>query len=228
MNMKHIKAIAANLCMGIAAFGLSTVSAQATLLSVPDSEGAFAGAGAVTFDDVNNVEWLDLTFSTSRSFNDVSGQFGSGGDFEGWRHATGAELTTLFASGGFSPLPFSGSTTPQMGDLIDQLGRTHGVSAVYGIPDWDIRAVGLYDDQVPGGSVGLAFLRTFLYQGSMSDGDGATINLAASPDLLDAATGNWLMRSTVPIPEPSSLVLLGSGVVFLGAGRRHKRVPRTS
>jgi hypothetical protein len=226
MNMNHIKSIAASLCMGIAAFGLSTVSAQATLLSVPDSEGAFAGAGAVTFDDVNNVEWLDLTFSTSRSFNDVSGQFGSGGDFEGWRHATGAELTTLFAAGGFSPLPFSGSTTQQMGDLIDQLGRTHGLSSVWGIPDWNIRAVGLYDDQLSGGSVGLASLRTFLSDSGMSNGDVATINLGASPDSPTAA--NWLMRSTVPIPEPSSLVLLGSGVIFLGASRRHKRVPRTS
>ena len=80
--------------MCIAAAMFSTHSAQATLLSVDDSTGAFGmpGSGAVTFDDATNLEWLDLTESIDRSFNDVSTHFGSGGDYEGWRHATTAEI----------------------------------------------------------------------------------------------------------------------------------------
>ncbi len=53
-------------------------------------DDAVFGAGSITIDTDTGLEWLDWTESTNRSYNDVSGQFGAGGDFEGWRHATRA------------------------------------------------------------------------------------------------------------------------------------------
>jgi hypothetical protein len=43
-----------------------------------------------------------LSASYNKSFNDVSSQFGPGGDFAGWRYTTSAELTTFFLDFGIT------------------------------------------------------------------------------------------------------------------------------
>jgi uncharacterized protein YjbI with pentapeptide repeats len=58
------------------------------------------GAGSITLDLATGLEWLDLGFSINRSFDDVSANFGPGGDFEGFRYATAAELITLYMNAG--------------------------------------------------------------------------------------------------------------------------------
>lgn len=69
--------------------------ANATLIKIDD---AIWGEGSIIRDTKTGLEWLVLTFSTGRSYNDVSSQFGEGGDFSGWRHATFAEIVGVFNS----------------------------------------------------------------------------------------------------------------------------------
>jgi hypothetical protein len=48
-----------------------------------------------TTDSISGLDWLDVTASTNRSYNDISSQFGTGKDFYGWRYATGVEFNAL-------------------------------------------------------------------------------------------------------------------------------------
>ncbi len=58
------------------------------------------GDGSITYDTATGFEWLDLTESLNKSFNDVSAQLGPGGAYEGFRHATKDEVLNLFNGNG--------------------------------------------------------------------------------------------------------------------------------
>lgn len=67
-----------------------------------------------------HLAWLDVTFTTDMSFNDVSAQLGAGGTHEGWRYATGDEFNTLVSH--YTGEPISGYTKVyQEVDKIDGL-----------------------------------------------------------------------------------------------------------
>lgn len=73
--------------------------AQAQLVEIDDpSLPASPDGFNLTFDASTGLEWLDLTVTEGRSFDDIVGndgtdELGPGGDFEGFRHATGSEVT---------------------------------------------------------------------------------------------------------------------------------------
>jgi len=85
------------LLFSLALYGLSTLTVNAALID----------GGSVTRDDESGLEWLDLTLSTNRSYNDVSGEFGIGGDYEGWRYASTTEIGLFFTHAG-GTVPFTG------------------------------------------------------------------------------------------------------------------------
>ena len=214
--MGTIKSLTAGLYLAVASIALSATSAQAVLMD----------NGMITLDTDTNLERLDLTESTNRSYNDVAGQFGMGGDFAAWRHATAAELTTLFTNGGFPPPHFNSPATPQMLALINLLGVT--LVTPGSISGQLTATVGFYNDDADGPHPGLIGLA------SLSHNDRTALLFAedhdiaeASPDAVSPANpsqifGHWLVR-TVPIPEPSALILFGSSVVLLGAMRRRRK-----
>jgi hypothetical protein len=85
-------------------------------------------AGPITYDPNTTLWWLDLSLSTNRSYNDVSSQFGVGGDFDGFRYATGQEVSILFTDAGISGQFFNASIIGNQADasavttLINLLG----------------------------------------------------------------------------------------------------------
>ncbi len=58
------------------------------------------GVDTITLDLATGLRWLDVTLSTAYSHNGVILEFGAGGEFEGYRLATGAEVKTLWANAG--------------------------------------------------------------------------------------------------------------------------------
>ena len=58
------------------------------------------GPGTITHDTDTGIDWLDLTLTTSRSVNDITDQLVPGGEFEGFRYATTADITTLWTHAG--------------------------------------------------------------------------------------------------------------------------------
>ena len=60
------------------------------------SNAAIIDNNTFTTDTESGLDWLDVTFTVDRSYNDVSSQVGGSGDFEGWRYASRQEFDTLW------------------------------------------------------------------------------------------------------------------------------------
>lgn len=73
----------------------STLFIIFTLLLLNPAHAVIIDNGHFTTDSQSGLDWLDVTESFQRSYDDVSSQFGAGGDFEGWRYATLNELIIL-------------------------------------------------------------------------------------------------------------------------------------
>ena len=56
---------------------------------------ALVDNGNVTRDTATQLDWLDLNLTAGRSYLDVSSQLAAGGEFEGWRFASGDEVEAL-------------------------------------------------------------------------------------------------------------------------------------
>jgi len=176
--------------------------------------------GVTTIDNASGLEWLDLTQTQNRSYADVASGFGSGGEFEGWRHATISELITLQTNAGFAPPYDLQPVTAAFTNLIDLLGRTQDGTGFDNVLD-GIGAIGWYDDS--GSPTGTSHLRFFELDNGVSI---FAQVLAQTPDSRSTTefnidTGNWLVRAAVP--EPATIVIFGLSVVGLGYARR-KRV----
>lgn len=86
---------AACACLTVVSF-----SANAAIVSV---DWQAAGDDLITRDTVSGIEWLDLTVTSNRSYNDISSKLGSGQEFDGWRYATLSEITDFFETFGVHP-----------------------------------------------------------------------------------------------------------------------------
>lgn len=223
--MGKINSVAAGFCLAFASLGLT---------AAPASAGMLIDNGMTTIDTYQNLEWLDLTESLNLSYNYVESQFGTGGAFEGWRHATGDEVALLFSNAGF-PAPYSSSpASTAMSDLIAMLGVTYE-NPTYAVSGSYRAAGGYYNDTTspPPASqsrVGYAFLgiddRVFDVTPppvSVYDYNYASIE----PDQLSPSSsydtdGNWLVHEYVAVPEPMALALLATGMVPIGLARRRR------
>ena len=86
--------------LGLLIYILACAGARAELQS-RDSE---YGPGTITRDTVGGLDWLDLPLTTNRSVDDITAQLGVGGEFEGFRYATTAEITALWTEAGITSI----------------------------------------------------------------------------------------------------------------------------
>ena len=88
--------------------GLPSSTASADLVPVTDPQSP-GGLDNVTRDTNTDLEWLDWTASTDRSYDDVSDLTDSGETYQGWRHATREEVKVaavmVAATSPAQPLP---------------------------------------------------------------------------------------------------------------------------
>ncbi len=114
-----------NLAALVAAIALQLTGASAAQGVLVEEDLFGTGDGLLTLDTDTGFRWLDLTESTNRSVNDVSSQFGVGGDFEGFRYATIAEAATLYANAGIpNPYLFTEANVPGVTSLLALMGET--------------------------------------------------------------------------------------------------------
>ncbi len=157
------------------------------------------GAGSLTIDTDTNLAWLDLTFTDGKSFDDVSSQFGAGGDFEGFRYATENEVLTFFEHAGIPNVP---GTSSENFDPISAL------YTLVGTTDTDL-ALGLTATpaNVAGNQV------TVFAQ--LSGINGVIESSLASHGGVNFASGSWLVKPAGTVVNVDQFVVMKNGTVFL-------------
>jgi len=84
-----------------------------------------AGDKLISRDPVTGLEWLDVTYTANRSFDDISGEFGWRGEFKGWRYATEEELIEFFDAFGGDSSFYNGEEHHNHG-LFNKVARAWG------------------------------------------------------------------------------------------------------
>ena len=81
--------------------------------------------GDFTTDTSSGLDWLDLTVTVNRSYNDITSKLGAGQEFEGWRYATGAEIESFWNA-------FGGNENYYTGVSSQNNGLFSNVAALWG------------------------------------------------------------------------------------------------
>ena len=176
----------------------SPISAQ-----VIEVDSAIFGPGTLTRDTVQGLDFLDLEDTLGRSFQDVSSQLGSGGEFEGFRYATFDEIESLVSNYNSPATP---PGTPRLTALLDVATNLFGSDFSTGLsadlgPDGGIQIVSIIENTSPSAN--------------------QTIEVAV--DRVSPTTGSFLVASSSAVPEPNSVSLCA--VLFMGVLARRKKQP---
>jgi hypothetical protein len=187
-------------------------------LALPSSPDGFN----LTQDDVTGLEWLDLTVTAGRTWDDIVGNDGTdelapGGDFEGFRYGTFIEVTgwsaspqidSLFLNFGFtSTFGFIGGY-PLVRDFMSHLGCFTNCGT-YGFVQ------GIFEDNNDPLVLWYAHIEAFPSQGfnfgSLTVATSGPFTSRPVNGSLDT-TGHFLVRA---VPEPGAPLLLAAGLVML-------------
>mgnify|MGYP003666827687 FL=1 len=102
-----------------------------TVMSMPvfNVQSAIIDYDTYFSDTETGLNWLDVTATVNRSYNDIASQFDAGGEFDGWRYATKSEFTALLSNWtGVSPndsgRTMTTGTTPSVDGLVELFGST--------------------------------------------------------------------------------------------------------
>lgn len=192
------------------ALGAISSGSNAALLSV---DWQSPGDNLLTQDTVSGLQWLDLTVTYGLTHDFVSGQLGAGGQFEGFRYATDAEVQDLWSNFGIdlsagAPTVVAGSD-PGVETAAGLLGNTWCTYACF---DYPFGVSGLTST-----ASGMGHYAMGAYQ---TDFGFTQYETVGSQIVADALTniqpyGSYLVLGS-PVPVPAALWLFGSGLGLFG------------
>lgn len=180
--------------------------------------------GTYTLDQNSGLEWLDTSFTQGKSYNQVLALLGNGQALEGWRYASYDEFKQIFTSRGYH-LNGTSDITAVTGKidndhffitLIDLLVATDtgtDKKDLLGLTSGDYK--NRDEDSQLYGLITSTYVKPTIYS-SVSFGryndDRSAANLAS-----------FLVRVATPVPEPESMAMLFSGLMFAGwRARKHR------
>ena len=183
--------------------------ANADLVSM---DGGKFGTDAITLDTETSLEWLDITFSTNYSYNQIIAETQSGGYFEGYRLATFTEMIGLWTNADID-LNYANVFTPINYGPISNLQSFIGTTNLDETQTW-----GMVDPTGSGTSTDMAAGLLFVdaeTSGRYSPYYGFDSNFARED------FGSYLVKTTA-VPLPSSIILLGTGLLGIMTVSRRK------
>lgn len=220
--MRVIKSFSLVALAGIVAAGLTITSARAALIEL---DLPTVGEKAITLDDVTGLEWLDLTVTRGRSYNDAAT---SGfATLHGFRHASISDVAKLFTNAGI----VDQSGTAHVDDfypvieLLNKFGCTGNCpvsSPPFGPGSVSTLPYGLgWAADLGTGTLTIARPEYQLHDGFATAKVGAN---RFDGDLAYFAVGNWMIRGVdlTAVPEPATLAIFTLGLLCLGVVRRRK------
>ena len=220
--MKYLKLVTLT-----TALVLST-SVNAAIISV---DWQSAGDNLITKDTNNGLEWLDLTATSSRSYNDISSKLGADQEFDGWRYATTTEISGFFDSFGGDSNFYNGWSTQNNG-LFDVIAPYWGdlmCEEIGCVQPGDGASSFITSESDP--VYGTAWQRYGYLYDNVYDLLSATedrVDLDSGPVSVDEAGnyrfGSALVRASV-VPVPAAVWLFGSGLIgLIGVARRKAKI----
>ncbi len=217
--MLYLRSFNRFILISLALLGLSVSSANAVLTSGFD---ATFGVNSITIDSVSGLEWLDLTYTGGLSYDLVSGNL-TGGTWDGWRHASGAEVGAFWTSGGAY-----GSAGSWVADVIDLWGFT---SCSY----YDPSTNACIDKDASFITSDVYIANQSHYYGQIWDSPSHYNNGASTiyDRQLDSSANYRIAHALVRdpnavavVPVPAAIWLFGTALIGLvGYGKRKSKVP---
>ena len=209
---------AACTCLAVLSF-----NADAAIVSV---DWLTAGDNLITQDTESGLEWLDLSETMNRSYNDISSKLGVGEEFYGWRYASISELSGFFDAFGGDSNYYSGWSTQNNG-LFDAIAPFWG--DLYCIetgcqPSEGFSNVITSEDAVTWDAHYYTHINDNVNSGASLDKDLVSLNFGTwsdtSPNMRVASA---LVRDVSTVPVPAAAWLFGSGLLgLIGVARRKK------
>lgn len=198
-----------------------SINANAAILS---TDWQTAGDNLVTRDTTTGLEWLDLSVTSGRTYDDIAANLGAGQEFDGWRYATGAEISDLWTSFGGNPAYYNGFSTendglfqliaPYLGDLYCNGNIACDTGNGYSFM--------LTSDEYAGGGHYAALMLNAYYHPDAATQDNFSLHESIVTTYAPAEMGSALVRSITVVPVPAAIWLFVSGLVGLGFMTRRK------
>lgn len=183
-----------------------------------------AGDNLITRDSVTGLDWLDLTVTQGKSYNNILSQLEPGQLYEGWRYASRAEVLQLWNNMG-APIKYgtyislSSVEFQNINYAINLLGNTfesvssslplgaHGITATSS----SRLAQSGYYKYVEGYAYRVSCDCMYIYY-----------NSDTTPTSTRITEGSYLVAPSA-VPIPPAIILFGSGLIgLIGIAKRKK------
>jgi hypothetical protein len=182
--------------------------------AIVSTDWKVAGDNLITRDTDNKLEWLDLTVTLNRSWNDVRSELGSGGEFAGWQMAGTSQLTQFFnafgGSGSYDGTPYTNT------GVFDLIAPYWGDTAC---EDTGCNVGDGWSKYLTGNIYGYGYV----WQGFISDNSIKISSEYTSDDFADPRRGTALFRYVSPVPAPPAFILMLTGLSLLGLTIRFRK-----
>jgi hypothetical protein len=220
----------------------STLLAVAVLLALPSRadlvlKDSSYGPGTIIEDTVTHLDWLKLTVTQNRSFNDVSSRFGAGQEFAGFQYGDVVQVGQLFKDGGLPSIvpsntfPWGNIFSNNPSDVAAVTNMINLFGSTFSDADHPVDSAGIIANHDLLGGVttevdfaALAIQDTFtcavMHCAAAHPLNGAEADaLGGGTDVLSTAfpqAGSFIFESApAAVPEPSFTVLIGIGLMAM-------------